>query len=102
MTKKTQGGPVAPGTKLRAVGEARLPANAGKLTGRLHAAKAPAGGAIDHDLERAIPYLLARAGARMMGSFSTYVVPSWCSAADLESGGPHIPVASCGLSMPDS
>jgi len=75
MTKKTQGGPGALGTKLRAGGEARLPANAGKLAGRPHAAKAPAGGAIDHDLERAIPYLLARAGARMGQAFSKELKP---------------------------
>lgn len=76
MATKSQRNPVARGKRAGAeIEKARLPANAGKLTGNKRAANNMAGGGIDHDLGRAIPYLLARAGMRMGQAFSKELKP---------------------------
>ena len=76
MTTKTQAKPTARGRKSRTAGtEVGLPVNAGKSAGKATAANAIASGGIDHDLERAIPYLLARAGMRMGQAFSRELKP---------------------------
>src|ERR1043165_2587895 len=75
MTMKTQAKPVARGRRSRTTGAGVLPANAGKSAGKLRAADGAPSGGIDHDLERAIPYLLARAGMRMGQAFSKELKP---------------------------
>ena len=56
-------------------GGAALPADAGKSARKSTRAKPLASAVIDHDLERAIPYLLARAGMRMGQAFSKELKP---------------------------
>jgi len=75
MTTKNQAKPAVRGRKSRAAGAELLPANAGKSAGKVRAVNAPASGGVDHDLERAIPYLLARAGMRMGQAFSKELKP---------------------------
>lgn len=66
--KKTHPAARAAATR-RPVRSEKLPANASK------AAPAADGKAVDHDLERAIPYLLARAGTRMGLAFTRELKP---------------------------
>ena len=76
MATKNQAKPATRGSKSRTANAAALlPANAGKSVGKVRAANGMAGGGIDHDLERAIPYLLARAGMRMGQAFSKELKP---------------------------
>jgi len=77
MTTKIKAKPAVRGRRAGAAGnDAGLHANAGKLAGKATKAKAGvASGGIDHDLERAIPYLLARAGMRMGQAFSKELKP---------------------------
>ena len=76
MATKNQAKPAASRRKSRpVVGDVLLPANAGKSVGKVRAANGVPGGTIDHDLERAIPYLLARAGMRMGQAFSKELKP---------------------------
>jgi len=77
MTTKIKAKSAVRGRHAGAAGnEAVLPANAGKSAGKATKAKAAvASGGIDHDLERAIPYLLARAGMRMGQAFSKELKP---------------------------
>lgn len=76
MTTKIKAKSAVPRRRRVAAGiGAKVHANASKTADKGSRSKPAASAAVDHDLERAIPYLLARAGVRMGQAFSKELKP---------------------------